>query len=966
MPVTPLVVPLAGGKTATLTPATKGFPERMHLKIEGGGSPPFIDARWAHGSPFSRRAVASAANVSESELSQLIARAEPWIAAALEDIAADANPDEFESQPDVRPYGLIQRLLTQKSSEGQTYATGTVEEVVLLLKRRGMVAETVIEWSKDVMDRLVILDLDFHDPTGLKPRPTELELDQLGYDLSPAPWAWWRTHGGGLKALYAVLTHAPFTATELAAGAASQLLSTPSVVRCGGTVELLARTRHPMASHNGKSCGMVHEPGPTDQFACLQRFSAAGATDEEIQDLLETNDMQIGQRLDHSMCVIDPGHVSQSPSPVIVTETGLYCHSCSGRGLGSGFMSWGNIRRKFGLSVTLGDAETAPIMYAVKHLVHFTHVNYLLATLAPEIPERFRPFLYSALLKKEHDKDPRISGVFSAFGYVRGRSNWLYAETLHPVGRNLNAADVSVLPSVRIVDSAGEIILNQIAVSPHTNHGPVTGWTPIQAARFTPIFSVFNTPFAATKAIICKPKIDDEVNRVVYRPMADRYSSDETEQKIAEHFPGVSIPYLKAILVAAGCAESGEGSVPMLWATGSTESAKTTTIRIILEMLGEPYQNLSTVKEERIDQIFGRALEASRLILFDDFAKEPENYAFLHPFLIRINRANHTYHQLHIGETKVPVNSAVLLTDWRTPAFFMNEVQFGRRTHIIHLERLPVSWEKIGHRVEKWWLKTPELTKVAESFFSYVVDEFFPEGDKESFDTKMARLGIFRVVDESGSMDEQRDILRTSVQELILAICKKPQGGLSNMDERRLGRGFREIVWGEGHDIGRLCTTLVDSLGDVHKTAENLHHVLEPFKLEFHKMFPLKGRATVEIKDYGRKTYIRFVQEGAASRHPQKLINEEIFEIWPPPPEGFPKVNGSVNGHTNGHSHPAVAEAPSIVMEPTQDFTRFATPFAEQAEVLEAAKPAPLVQPQVVPQFAALTPQPQRIYFTQG
>ncbi len=208
MPVTPLVMPLAGGKKATLTPAAKGFPERVHLRIEGGGSPPYVAAHWAHGSPFARKQAARDANVSEAELAQLIAAAEPWMTAALEDIAADALPQDYSSEPDLRPYGVVQRLLTQKSVEGIPYPTiGSVEELVVLLKRRGMPESTVIEWSKDSIERLTVLDLDFHDPSGTKPRPTEAELDQLGYDLSPAPWAWWRTHGGGLKAIYAPLAH---------------------------------------------------------------------------------------------------------------------------------------------------------------------------------------------------------------------------------------------------------------------------------------------------------------------------------------------------------------------------------------------------------------------------------------------------------------------------------------------------------------------------------------------------------------------------------------------------------------------------------------------------------------------------------------------------------------------------------------------------------------------------------------
>ncbi len=951
MPVTPLVLSLAGGKTAKLTPAAKGFPERVHLRIEGGGSPPYIAAHWAHGSPFARKQAARDANVSEAELAQLVVTAEPWLAAAMEDIAADASPDAYPAELDARPYGINQRLLTQKSAEGTPYPTiGTAEELVVLLKRRGMPSETVIEWPKDQLERLTILDLDFHDPSGTKPRLTEAELDQLGYDLSPSPWVWWRTHGGGLKAVYAPLAHASFTATELASGAAAQLLVTPMVVRCGGTVELITRTRHPMATHNGRACGPVHESGPSEEFACLQRFSAAGATEQEVNDLLEQNEMVIGQRLDHSMCVIDPGHVSKSPAPVIVTETGLYCHSCSGRGLGGGFTSWGNIRKKFGLSVTLGDVETAPVMDAVRHFVHFAHADYLLATLAPELPARFRPSLYSALLKKQHGgTDPRLSAAFHGFGFVRGAGTWLYADTLMPVGRQLNMADVSMLPSVQYLDGTGMPSVNVLAVSLHVNHGNIPGWTPIAAARFVPIYAQFNTPTTADRSVVCRPRLADAKRRVSYIPAEKRIPQLEALKRISEYFPGISHQYMTALLIAMGCAESGRGSVPILWATGATEAAKTTTCRIILEMFGERYQNLSVVPEDRLDQIFGESLDESRLMLFDDFAKDPEDYKRLHTFFIRLNRGGHTYHRLHRGRVDAPINSAVILTDWKTPPFFTNEKQFARRAHIVHLERIPHNWERLGRKVEGWWTRTPEMVAAAESFFSWIVDDFFPEGDEESFDVKMTRLGINQLAEEAGSVDEQRTILAEVARDLILAICRKPE--LSKMhDEKRLGRGFREVMWGETQEIGRLCTALVESLGSVPKNSENLNHVLEPFKLEFHLMFPLKARATIEIKDYGPRTYVRVVQEGGGSRNPTKLINEELFETWPPPPEGFPRKNALMD------TMKEFSAEPPKNTEPTQDFSQFARPAAgEQAQVL--------VMPSL-PQFTAMQ-QPQQ-YFRHG
>jgi hypothetical protein len=932
MAVQPLEVPLVGGRKATLTRAVRGFPRFVALRIEGGGMPPYTNQEWAPGLPSARKAVARDSNLDETSVAFLSEQAMQWVqqVTAEEESAASAAPVIANA-----PYGLIHRLISQPASEGTAYGVSTPEEVVQLLKRGGFQPNTVLEWGKENLDRLAILDLDFHDVT--KPKPTQQELEFLGEDLSPAPWCWWRTHGGGLKALYAPIPHAPYTAIELAAGAAAQCLTTPFVVTCGGTAELIARTRHPMATHNGRSCGPVRETCPTDRFIILQRFSAAGATEEEIADLMEDQGLVLGQRLDHSFCIIDPDHPSKSP-PVIVGENGLYCHSCSGRGLG-GFMSWGSIRKRFGMAPSLADSEVAPIMTAVKHLVHFKHVDYLMDVYAPELPSQYRPVLYSALLKNQHNTngiaDPRIAGVFNEFGFVRGYGEWLHAATLMPLTRPLNQADVAVLPSTRVLDADGEQIPSQTRISKYTNNGSLDGWTPIQPARFVPIFGHYNTPMTKDHAVLCKPHVvEGRKQRVSYLPLEKRLSRDLVEQRITEYFPGISFTYMAALIIAMGCAESGMGPVPILWATGPTGAAKTTTASIVLSMFGEEFQNLSEVKEDRLDQLFGESLDMARLVLFDDFAKEPEDYKRLHTFFIRINRSGHSYHKLHFGMRTMPVNSAVLLTDWRKPEFFVNESQFGRRVHMIHLDQLPVSWEKLKRRVEGWWTRTEEMREAAESFFSYIVDDFFPDGDSESFSDKMARLDVPRVVDERNAMGEERVGILDLVYDLVSSIVMSTP--MSPVDERRIGRGCREIGWSSEQAIGKACTSLIATLGNVKLNAENLNHVLDPFKADLQRMFDLRERSTFHIKEHGSKTFIRIIQDGVTANS-DKLINEQLFKLWPPPATGIPrpmmvdveqpKLNGHANG--NGHAHLAVETAP--VIKPTGDFSQYQTMAAGAA-----------------------------------
>ncbi len=407
-----------------------------------------------------------------------------------------------------------------------------------------------------------------------------------------------------------------------------------------------------------------------------------------------------------------------------------------------------------------------------------------------------------------------------------------------------------------------------------------------------------------------------------YLPVDQRVSRTVAEAAITEYFPGVSIAYLKAILIAMGVAESGGGMVPMLWATGPTGAAKSTTIRIVLEMLAEKWESMSEIPEERLDQIFGEALEETRAIVFDDFAKEPEDYKRLHTFFIRLTRGGHSYHKLHHGKRTVPMSSAIFLTDWRTPSYFLNDPQFGRRTHIVRLNVVP-NWEKMGRKVESWWMKTAELQAAAETFFSYVIDDFFPDGDAEGFDVKMQRLGIHQLLDETGEdAHEHKSSLRELVYDLVMGICT--MRSVNPIEEKRLGRGYREVIWKTQGTIGQACTDLVESLGAAKLNMESLNHVLEQFKGDLQDMFGLHGPATLQLRDYGAKTFIRLVEEGVRAHDRTKRINEELFPVWPLPATHraealTPKrVNGHanghhMNGHTNGHAH-------LVKVEPKTDF----------------------------------------------
>lgn len=892
--IAPALVPLVDGiRRAVVKLPSKGlkdFPAAVCLEIEGNPGDTaayFIQDPWRFASGRARAEIERAANLHPTDSANILAATRDWVANARQRIEASlTRPTDDEV---IVPYGLYQRVLTQPVNTAQCFAVGTPPEfMAVLLNQPRLPPDTVLGWDKQQTDRLVVLDLDFHKSNA--PKPTDSELDTIGYALSPAPWAWWRTQGGGLHAVYAQSKNSVFTAMELGAGAAAQLLVNPTIVRCGGSVELLTRTRHPLALQKGLPCGPVHQAQPDENFECLAAFSRAGATDEEISDVLEESGLALGQRLDHSFCLIEPEHTSTSPNPVVIMDTGVFCHSCMSR-TGHGWTSWAEVRRLHGMTSSLPN-QAAPIMDAVEYFIPFDHAEYLISALADEIPADYRKPLYSALLKRRHGADPRVKIALQPFKFVRGQSYWLHADNLLTSDK-LNHVDVSVLASTRLVTPEGETESIQHELTRHRNTGPLDGWTPIGSEPFIPIYSVHNRVVSPFGEVMCKPKSTKLISEktVRYLPPHARIPVAAAEQAILDFFPGLSLTYVKALIIAMGCGESGQGKVPILWATGPSGAAKTMTLRIVQEMFGEPSRSLSGVKAEERDLMFGEALERTRAVLFDDFAKDPREYRALHTFLLRISR-QHTSRQLYRGAVTHPVRAAIILTDWKMPEFFTNSVQFGRRVHFIQLHRVEQEWDSVlKHHIEDWWWKNGDALKAAaESFYSHLVDDFFPEGDTGDFSTKMEQLGIGTVVREARVGEDHQ--LTYIVRRLANAICTtKP---LSAEDERRIGRGMREVMFSAVNPLSSSCRQLVESLGDVEMNAENLRHALEPYNVELDRYLPLSERAEFHIKENGAHTYIRIVERGCSTFSPSKRINEQLFLALPIPEEDTPVATAEV------------------------------------------------------------------------
>jgi DNA polymerase bacteriophage-type len=905
VPVEPLRLDLPGSRSAIFQPGGKDFPDKATFEF-CGNRPDGTKGTIQRFKEFNMSGTNAALlleqrlMVSQADATTTLSKYWEWAPGAKKSLEEDAARAVV---PVRTPYGLTQRQKLTPRAQAYTYpAIDSPIGFMEVLNKSRLPDDTLLEWSKDTLDHLACLDLDFH---AIAPdqRPTADQLDELARGLSPGPFAWWRTQGHGLHAMYAPIKDEPYTAQELLSCAAAELISDPFIALRRGTVEIKAATRHPGALQNGKPCGPLHAPIQTLDFAFLGRLSHAESTAAEVEEIKEHYGLVEGMRLDHSYCLIDPGHPSAG-QPVVVMSDGLFCHSCAGR-TGRGFMSWGFARRVHGLAPE-GQRSLLPLQEAAAFFTHVGHADYLFEQLIPELPEVFRHHLYRLHMKAKNPGDPRIPLAFSKFNFVRGPDCWLHKDTLLPVGRPLNAKDVSVLPSCLVPDLDGEMHLVQIAVTTHTNNGRIDGWVPLAPYRFEPIHFVHNEAKDVAGQVRCYPRRPTTKARVTYVLPQNRIPLDEAERRIEEYFPGINMQYVKALIVAAGSGESERGDIPVLWATGLTESAKTTTIRIVLEMYGEAFVSMSKITDDRLDQVFGESLDRTRLAVFDDFAKLPENHEIIRAFILQINRSGHTYHKLHHGARTVPANTAIILTDLQLPPFFTQDQQFSRRVHLIRLgNRLQKGWLEQGRFVEGWWQSSPELTAAAQSLHSYLVDEYFPEGHNEPFETKMKRMGINKLESEI-DQGEDREVLRDIVRKLVRAIGDA--NSASEETEKRLGRGIQQIFWGSSGAIGKECTSLCDSMGKDKGTIDTLRHILEPFQLEMGKLFHLAegvARVEFELKIWGQYTYIRMVEGMKTKKGQVKKVNKELFTSWPPMPIA-PPVAAEPSLPVEGDTEPVV------------------------------------------------------------
>src|SRR5262249_4187296 len=135
-------------------------------------------------------------------------------------------------------------------------------------------------------------------------------FDWIADVAQPSPALWWRTHGGGLRCIFAACD--PFDADELAAICTVSLLTgRQNPCRHGITgIEVKAETRHPgYARADGACCGEVRRSsnGADMALACNVLLGREADMDPgQIDEWLAEQGLEYGRAYEHNHCPIDP------------------------------------------------------------------------------------------------------------------------------------------------------------------------------------------------------------------------------------------------------------------------------------------------------------------------------------------------------------------------------------------------------------------------------------------------------------------------------------------------------------------------------------------------------------------------------------------------------------------------------------------------------------------------------------
>lgn len=561
----------------------------------------------------------------------------------------------------------------------------------------------VVEWDSN--EHYCVLDLDFHGGNA----PSCNELDSIALTLAPTPLAWWVSRSCGLHVVYRSI--GIYTATELAAVAAYYLQRRFPA----STVEFLSRTRGVPSDNELHIC--TPDTNLRAANPLLMRHDSVDA-----EQYLSAHGLEVGQRLAHTLCPVNPHERSLHNSPpVVVQPTGIMCYICEADRIYRGSDRPGY----FPYYALMGTRCETLLAKCVTHWSHWGHAKFVVAQSVRDI--QHGRYLYSALLKAKHGEDVRITEVFAAcepLGLVRYDGFWADYN-----GSVLEVTKSPILTELPACSNAVDMAwLSQTIDLTEIGYPAVTAIRGVQITQFQDQIG--------DKILTIVPTEIRPDARPRYVPLVFRMDERAAWDVLEHIFPSVNRALIRTLIGGCGCVEQRAGLAPMLFLSGPTGVGKSSHVELAAGICGESSTEVGFNRDSTrfFDSIF-RAKQNGRFVAFNEFlktaAQERVEPARAMETLLNFTPATQ-FHLLYIGSVRLGLLPFFIWTDSEIPDEILSHEQIARRLHVCNLQ-IPLTWKKT---LPQYGLSQIHLlrnlggdvVKACDAILSYVIDAYFIGG----------------------------------------------------------------------------------------------------------------------------------------------------------------------------------------------------------------------------------------------
>jgi hypothetical protein len=501
----------------------------------------------------------------------------------------------------------------------------------------------------------------------------------------------------------------------------------------------------------------------------------------------------------------------------------------------------------------------------INNLTHYEHARFVVHE-AYNLEESVAAAAYRAACKVVHGDDPRLKMLMVAgHNFVRFDRRWatLAAETytndVQPI--------LATLPACQAVNKSGKLAAvpsllarfdqpQDISYLGYPALSPVWGIKvyghrlPLRDPTKLPIV-LHRKEFQADCMSVFRPR---------YLASDARRLTEEAAWRVLEGpFPGLNRDAVMLLVAAKGAAEGEVGLPPMIFISGPTGAAKTSSIMIAAGITGDSVHSVPwNYNIDRVRAALLEAKEAGSYACFNEIVKDAKaagkevQQAF--SFLLNLTPESLS-HKLYVGPVHLGSLPVCTFTDTSLPVEVIQHGQLARRmTHVHMPSRL--RWDDTIKdygisKITDFRLVDPSFADAANVLLSIVIDRFFQY--PLTFEEIAAKLGYAKL-EASSIMDEKRDSLRAFFE----AVCRAPE--IDGADAKRWkGKGWRLIQRDGASELADLWKSLCD---ECFTSSEKCNET------DWAALLERPGPITFEIRSHGSsRLAVRFVRRQNRSEY---------------------------------------------------------------------------------------------------